>query len=252
MCTLIIHRRPGHDWPVLFAANRDEMADRPWFAPKRHWPDRPEIIGGLDEIGGGSWLALNEQGVVAAVLNRVGSLGPASGKRSRGELVLDALDYPDATEAAEALAALDTRAYRPFNLIIADNRDAWCLTHDDPTGKKPVTVTPLNDGLNMVTAEGLDAPESLRIRRYRKQFAAALPNPEAEDWQGWQDLLASSEASPPNQPETAMCYALVSGFGTRCAMLLALPAIARLGTPPIFQFTPGPPDRTPWQRVTLE
>ena len=99
MCTFIILRRPGHDWPVLIAANRDEMTDRPWQAPARHWPDRPDVVGGLDELAGGTWLAANDTNVVAAVLNREGSLGPTTDKRSRGELVLDSVDYPDAVVA---------------------------------------------------------------------------------------------------------------------------------------------------------
>ena len=86
MCTLVILRRPAHDWPVLIAANRDEMRDRPWRPPARHWPDRPEVVAGLDELAGGSWLGINDHGVVAGILNRVGSLGPAPNKRSRGEL----------------------------------------------------------------------------------------------------------------------------------------------------------------------
>ena len=100
MCTFIILRRPGHDWPVLIAANRDEMIDRAWLPPARHWADRPDVVGGLDELAGGTWLAANDTNVVAAVLNREGSLGPTSDKRSRGELVLDAVDYPDAAVAA--------------------------------------------------------------------------------------------------------------------------------------------------------
>ena len=40
MCTLVILRRPGHDWPLVLAANRDEMTGRPWRAPDRHWPDQ--------------------------------------------------------------------------------------------------------------------------------------------------------------------------------------------------------------------
>src|SRR6476659_3255713 len=56
MCTLVILRRPGHRWPVLIGANRDEMIDRPWEPPGRHWPDRPEVVAGLDRLAGGSWL----------------------------------------------------------------------------------------------------------------------------------------------------------------------------------------------------
>ena len=62
MCTLVILRRPGHDWPVVIGANRDEMAGRPWRGPGRHWPDRPEVTAGQDELAGGTWLGLNEHG----------------------------------------------------------------------------------------------------------------------------------------------------------------------------------------------
>ncbi|MCC6782813.1 MAG: NRDE family protein, partial [Planctomycetes bacterium] len=84
MCTLVLLRRPGHAWPLLVAANRDEMRERPWRPPARHWPDRPDVFAGLDELAGGSWLGLNDHGVAAAVLNRRNTLGPAAGLRSRG------------------------------------------------------------------------------------------------------------------------------------------------------------------------
>ena len=74
---------------------------------------------------------------MAAVLNREGSLGPQAGKRSRGELVLEALDHPDAASAASSLADLDPMSYRSFNLVIADNRDAFWLRH---AGKRPAHI----------------------------------------------------------------------------------------------------------------
>ncbi len=130
MCTLVILRRPGHDWPVLVAANRDEMLDRDWSAPARHWPDRGDIVAGQDNLAGGSWLGINDTGVIAGILNRMGSLGPSDGKRSRGELVLEALDHADAAVAVEALMALNSEAYRPFNLIVADNSDHMTVLFD--------------------------------------------------------------------------------------------------------------------------
>src|ERR1700686_4028446 len=54
MCTLVILRRPEHRWPVVIGANRDEMIDRPWEPPGRHWPDRPEVVAGLDRLAGGA------------------------------------------------------------------------------------------------------------------------------------------------------------------------------------------------------
>src|SRR5205807_8307617 len=88
MCTSVLLRRPGHDWPLILGANRDEMATRPSKPPARHWPDRAEVVAGLDVEAGGSWLGVNDAGVTAAMLNRHGTLGRAKGVRPRGELVL--------------------------------------------------------------------------------------------------------------------------------------------------------------------
>src|SRR3954465_4927415 len=153
MCTLVILRRPEHDWPVVIGANRDEMIDRPAKPPGRHWPDRAEIVPGIDLLAGGSWLGVNDWGVVAAVLNRHGSLGPAAGLRSRGELVLEALDHADAVDAASALSDLDPASYRSFNLIVADDRDAFWLRHGE-TGR--IEVRPVKDGLSLIAAGEID------------------------------------------------------------------------------------------------
>ncbi|TAN56853.1 MAG: hypothetical protein EPN26_03235, partial [Rhodospirillales bacterium] len=186
MCTLIVLRRPGHAWPLLLAANRDEMAGRPWKAPARHWPDRPEVMAGLDVLAGGSWLGINHDGLVAGILNRVGSLGPKAGKRSRGELVLDALDHAEAAEAAKALSDLDPRAYRPFNLLVADFQDAFWLRND---GRR-IESFPVPEGVHMLTAHDLDDKASPRIASFLPRFRnATTPRPEDGDWESWKELL---------------------------------------------------------------
>ncbi|MDH3792285.1 MAG: NRDE family protein, partial [Rhodospirillales bacterium] len=182
MCTTVILRRPGHDWPVILAANRDEMTDRPWLAPGRHWPDRPEVVAGLDREAGGTWLGLNDHGLLAGILNRMGSLGPQAGKRSRGELVLEALDHAEAAEAARALAHLEAAAYRSFNLLVADAERAFWLRNLGEEAPGRVEVFELPPGLSMLTARDLNDETSPRIGGYLPQFrATAAPNPEAGD-----------------------------------------------------------------------
>ncbi len=245
MCTTVILRRPGHDWPFILAANRDEMMNRPWQEPGRHWEDRPEVRAGIDLTAGGSWLGVNDHGVVAAILNRVGSLGPMSGKRSRGELVLEALDHADAAAAASALTHLDPAAYRSFNLLIADSRDAfWLRNRGD--GAERVEPFEVPEGLSMLTARDLNDASSPRVRRHLPRFRdAPEPEPEADDWQAWQEIMATGPESGGDDPYAAMTIATAEGFGTVSASLIALPA-PRLGEDcePIWLFAPGPPDRT--------
>lgn len=264
MCTVVLLRRPGHPWPLLLAANRDEMADRPWRAPARHWPDRPDVVAGLDDLADGSWMGLNDDGVVAAILNRYGTLGPKDGKRSRGELVLEALDHPDAMDAAEALADLDGHAYRPFNMIVADNRDAWWLRH---AGREDghIEARRIPEGLSMLTAFDLNDDSDPRIHVHRPHFEATLaPEPDQDDWQRWERLLASHETGA-GQPggrledghtegaerRGAMCFATAHGFQTVSSSLLALPSVDRSGVLPVWRFADGPPDTTPFRPVDL-
>lgn len=228
VCTLVILRRPNHRWPLLIAANRDEMADRPWRPPGRHWQDRPDVTGGLDELAGGTWCAINDAGVVAAILNRINTLGPAPGLRSRGELPLEALDHAEAHCAAAALADLNPRAYRPFNLVVADANDAYWIRlrgGGDGDGAAAVDVLEIPEGYSMITAYDRNDLASPRIRRYLPRFrAAAVPDPDRDDWAAWAALLAERGHDPEAGPGGAMNVVTTTGFGTICSSLLALPA----------------------------
>lgn len=237
MCTVVILRRPGHDWPLLLAANRDEMTDRPWRAPGRYWPDRDHVVAGLDETAGGTWLALNDDRIAAAVLNRSGSLGPAADKRSRGELPLEAVDHAEAKIAAKALAGIEPDSYRSFNMIIGDAFEAYWVRSDGEN----VTAEPIPEGLSMITAHDLnDAENSERIRNHLPRFRAAPPpDPEADDWFAWQALMAG------------ICVGGKNGFGTVSASLIALPSVENIGVQPRWLFCPGRPGEAAWSAVDL-
>lgn len=249
MCTVVLLRRPAHPWPVIIGANRDEMLNRPWKPPARHWPDRSDVVAGLDELAGGTWMGLNDSGVMACILNRHGALGPAPGKRSRGELVLEALDHADAASAAQALGELAPSAYRPFNMVIADNRDAWWLAHVDD--RSPLRVEKVPEGLSMFTAYDRNDTRDSRITTFLPRFeAAAAPDPDAADWSAWQQLLGATD---PSGETRAMSFRMASGFGTSSASLLALPSVEAVFGPekkhPLWLFAAGAPDSTPFLPV---
>ena len=235
MCTAVILRRPGHNWPLLFAGNRDEMRDRPSKAPARHWHDRPSVTGGLDLSGGGTWLGINEYGLLSAVLNRVGSLGPQEGKRSRGELVLEALDHNDADSAAKALSSLNPAAYRSFNLIIADNRDAFWLRNQSKDDTRKVECFAIPEGLSMISAYDMNDVKSAHIGRHIADFRkAAAPEPETwrqddtqtapSGWESWHEILRRNAAESGGDPFAAMSVQLDNGFETVSSSLIALPS----------------------------
>ena len=253
MCTVVILRRPDHPWPLILGANRDEQISRPWQAPARHWEDRPEVVAALDEMAGGSWMGINDWGVVVCILNRRGTLGPQDDKRSRGEIVLEALDHEGAVAAAEALAHLDGRAYRGFNLIIADNRDAYWLKLDEAQGPE-VTVSEIPEGLSILTASDLNDPTSEQIQAFLPRFSTApVPDPGVNDWAAWQSLMGARAEN--GSPFAAMCFRTDKGFGTSSSALVALPSADNaMNNPtdgPVWLFAPGPPDEAPFEPVAL-
>jgi len=242
MCTLVILRRSEHPWPILLAGNRNEMLNRTWDSPARHWPDREDVVAGRDRLSDGSWLGLNDNGVAAVLLNREGTLGQIDGKRSRGELVLEALDHADAVAAVQALLDLDARAYRPFNMVIADNRDAYWLRND---GRKTKAFA-LPEGVTMITAREANDPGDPRIALYLPRFKeVAPPDPETGDWSAWTRLLSERD---PEDPSLGLTFTTDTGYATLSSALIALPAIGS-DKQPVFLHADGAPDQVGYRTV---
>ena len=251
MCTVVLLRRPYHEWPLILAANRDELWERPWLPPARHWVEREHVVAGIDELAGGTWLALNDDGVCAAILNRPQSLGPAEDKRSRGELPLEAVDHADAHEAAKALATLDPFSYKSFNLVIADAVNAyWLRSTGESNSQIKVTGIPL--GISMVTAQDLNDTISPRIKKNRPRFQnAPAPNPENDDWFAWQALMASKSDGTDTRDRSDMNITRMGDFGTVSSTLLALPRKNRFGIKPKWLFCSGRPDQETYTAIDL-
>lgn len=126
MC-LLLAVRDASACRLWVAANRDEHVARAWRPPALLTTE-PPVLGGLDEEGGGSWLAVNlASGFVVGVTNA--RLGARPGRRSRGQLVLDAAMQPSLPAAVALLTELDAGGYGAFNLLLADPVDAFVATN---------------------------------------------------------------------------------------------------------------------------
>ena len=121
MCTLIALWRAvdGHDH--LGGMNRDESAMRP-SEPPSYIEGTPPIVSPRDRKAGGTWLGASGTGLVIALSNRRGRDSPTA--RSRGLLVLDALELPTVPAVDVFLQpAVASHEYNFWNLLTASRKD---------------------------------------------------------------------------------------------------------------------------------
>lgn len=251
MCSIIILRQSDNEWPLIVGANRDEMSGRQCLPPARHWEDRQHIFAGKDLEAGGTWLGINDYGVIVAIMNRVDSLGPMDNKRTRGELVLEALDHSDASESLNALIEIEKDSYRGFNMFIGDNTNAYWLKSDESSAI--IEYFNIPDGLSMITTHDRNDLNSNRIKNYLSKFSlASIPDPNNDKWQDWETLLGSTY-SEDQEPLSAMCIKTDIGFQTVSSCLVAIPGFQpELGfKKPIFRFANGSPDLCHYEKLEI-
>ena len=102
------------------AMNRDEQRHRVQGRPPECFQVRQRRILHPTEPGGGTWISLNDHGVVFALLNAYSiepQPTPATGFRSRGAVIPALHDAVLCHKVAARLRALDLRSTRPFRLF---------------------------------------------------------------------------------------------------------------------------------------
>lgn len=162
MCTLILAHRVFDDAPLFLASNRDERLDRPSSGPELREVQGARIVAPRDELAGGTWLGVNEWGVVAAITNRFGA--PSRERRSRGFVVLEALRERSAVSSAERVAGFDVSAYNPFHLTIADAEHAEIVWSDGEQLRRET----LEPGFTVVTERSFGAAANGRADRLQQ------------------------------------------------------------------------------------
>ncbi len=161
MCLVIVASRVHPEVPLVVAANRDELFTRP--AEPVHELE-PGIAGGRDVLAGGTWLAANRDGVVAALTNQplatkrpdVPQGGRDPAKRSRGELPLLLARLPTAELAVQAFAErVSPRDYNPCALLVADYSRVFYIGLFD--GDRP-DIRELAHGIHVLENRPLETP----------------------------------------------------------------------------------------------
>jgi uncharacterized protein with NRDE domain len=165
VCTLALYFKSFEDYPFVVAANRDEHYDR-LSAPPALLNGNPAILAGRDLRAGGTWLGVNEHGVLAGILNRraEGEPEPRPGMRSRGLLCLDVLALKTAADARDFVET-HCDDYQPFTLLCADANGAWSAYNRGG----PIQTKSLGPGLHVFSsATESDASSDKRDRAYAR------------------------------------------------------------------------------------
>lgn len=216
MCTLIFRVGPR---PIV-AANRDEVYARP-FSPPRRWIAPTPFFAPRDEEEGGTWIGVNDTGLVAAITNRSRER-KRNGRASRGHLVTGALARPGLDEAAAWLEGELARAPRnPCQLLLLQGERAFWWVVDGDAFEKA------SPSLGFHVLSNLHDPDEIDF---------ALRGTETLD-----DLAPILADRTPRLPRGFPVNKDAGWRGTVCSTLIE-PGVS-------FRFADGPPDRCAFEPV---
>jgi uncharacterized protein with NRDE domain len=125
MCVLLIGWKLQEWPPLVVAANRDEARRRPSLPPQHHHCGARRVLMPVDQVAGGTWLGVNDAGVLVALTNRADRAFDAS-RTSRGMLARDALSLDSEAAIRRQLERhVAENDYNGFNMFCADRSHAW-------------------------------------------------------------------------------------------------------------------------------
>jgi uncharacterized protein with NRDE domain len=187
MCLLVVCSQVLAEWPLIVAANRDERLDRPAAPLAVLRANGPKTVGGQDLMAGGTWLAVNEHGVVAGLTNKPAVEGRDPSKRSRGEIPLA---LTAASTARKSIAAFSAATWP------GDYNPCWALV-GDRTSLYYVDITQPDHVLSVALGPGVHVLENKPIEE---------PSPKADHVRR---LIGDVESMSPEQALTALQRVLV-------------------------------------------
>ena len=245
MCLVALALSRSARFPFAVAANRDEFFARPsaplgWWSPGAGAPD---ILGGRDLQGGGTWLGLNAAGRFALLTNVRDAARDAATAPSRGEIV--PLWLRGDLDAAAFQAQFAARGYNGFNVVAADLSQGEVFHASDRTSAR----TTLSSGIHGLSNAGLDTPWP-KVLALKSRLETALSDAGSLD--ALRDALFAALADPAPAPdselpstgvpadwERSLSAAFIAlperGYGTRCSTLVITEQGPRHSTTHVFE-----------------
>lgn len=238
MCLIAFAWNVHPRWRLVLAGNRDEFHARP-SEPLAHWPHSP-IMAGRDLQAGGTWLGVTAAGRCAVVTNVRDPRASGDGE-SRGLLVSDFLAGTGTAQAEAERLLARAAAYRPFNLLLFDRRQAMFVgNRPAPHGRA------LEAGIHALSNADLDTPwpKVLAVCRRMQAWAAQAAGDPLALFAALADERVAADAQLPDtgiglEYERRLSAAFIRGelYGTRASTVVA---IAHDGSGMIVERSFGP------------
>jgi uncharacterized protein with NRDE domain len=238
MCVFSVAYRVLPDCPIFVVTNRDESTQRPTLTPRvfeAATPRGARWFGGADQRAGGTWLGVNEHGLLAAVTNRKTATVPAN-PRSRGLLCRGLLECPSIEAAHGRLTEeLSSYAYAGFNLILLSGGEALVVEFAD--GSRTHRLEP---GIHTI-GNGPFKAHDLRVARMQALVEQMIGGDRKE----WSDCVEPAKAICRQHADgdTPGICLHGDGWGTVGSTIVGLPLDWRQS---VYHYAPGPPCRTPY------
>ena len=257
MCTIIAIHGVRHDQSLVLATNRDEFYARATSGPMRLL-SHPPTVGGRDLAGPGTWMGVTESGLFVGITNQRGFAARDPEKRSRGEIVIEALARGSSQDVLAYARSLDGRAYNEFNLMWGDARELY-VAYGRST-QRELEIARVPPGLHVLPNDRLDSPDFVKVARARSLLEPFVDAPLPRLIEALEHALADRQLpefeSIPNPPPTsrmdrallrelaALCVR-TPAYGTRSSTVVALEAQRVLH----YGYADGPPDQTAFRDV---
>jgi uncharacterized protein with NRDE domain len=210
MCLIVAAYRAVPGYSLVVAANRDELHARPARAAA-WWSDARDVLAGRDLEAGGTWLAVDRRGRMAAVTNiREGGRRP--GPRSRGELVAGYVTGAEVAAGYAGTVTSDGAAFAPFNLLLFDGAELHLASNRAP-------AVALEPGVHAVS----NAPHGIEWPKMASARTAALPCLARPDpVEALFALLAARSATTGEERYQIDHFVVGPSYGTRCSTVLLI------------------------------
>ncbi len=265
MCLLVFAWQTEPGFPLVVAANRDERLDRPARSLCVLNERDPKILGGRDDLAGGTWLAVNEHGVVAGLTNRPSPGGRDPTKRSRGELPLVLAGHPTAEAGVhDLIQRVQPGLYNPAWLLVGDRESLFYL---ELAPDLPPSISHLPPGVHILENVGLGEP-SPKVARVHSMLDGAgssttplwalLPTVladhtiprSADESRSGDDSGGLAEEVVTRLPATLASCVHTEEYGTRSAALVRVASDP--GRKPELLVADGPPCTDPFIEASFD